>query len=257
MRIRSIKPEFWRSDDIDRLNWDTRLVFIGVWSYVDDNGVGLDKLPNIVADLFAHDFSIDPTATLNRVSTALNMLAEGGQITRYSVAGKRYLHVTNWEAHQRVNNPNKPRYPSPTSENAEPTENLNSPALVPNEETSTGAVEQWSSGAEEIPSPAEPVHSRFDEFWDVYPRKVGKLDAQKAYAKAVRAAGPDRVLAGARRLAADPNLPDDRTLIPHAATWLNGGRWDDEPYPPKNNQQTNQRGPRIISGAPGQMRMEV
>jgi hypothetical protein len=29
MRIRSIKPEFWRSDDIARLSWDDRLLFIG------------------------------------------------------------------------------------------------------------------------------------------------------------------------------------------------------------------------------------
>ena len=28
--------------DIANLNWDARLVFIGLWSYVDDNGVGKD-----------------------------------------------------------------------------------------------------------------------------------------------------------------------------------------------------------------------
>ena len=43
MRIRSIKPDFWRSDDLDRLDWHTRLVYIGLWSYVDDNGVGREK----------------------------------------------------------------------------------------------------------------------------------------------------------------------------------------------------------------------
>ena len=41
MRIRTIKPEFWRSDDITALGWATRLLFIGLWSYVDDNGVGI------------------------------------------------------------------------------------------------------------------------------------------------------------------------------------------------------------------------
>ena len=40
MRIRSIKPEFWTSDDITALAVDDRLLFIGLWSYVDDNGVG-------------------------------------------------------------------------------------------------------------------------------------------------------------------------------------------------------------------------
>ena len=59
MRIRTIKPEFWRSDDIASLSWDARLVFIGLWSYVDDNGVGRDSLPSIVGDLFAADMTAD------------------------------------------------------------------------------------------------------------------------------------------------------------------------------------------------------
>ena len=33
MRIRSIKPEFWRSDDITALSLEDRLLFIGLWSY--------------------------------------------------------------------------------------------------------------------------------------------------------------------------------------------------------------------------------
>src|SRR3954470_12573547 len=52
MRIRSIRPEFWSSEDIAALPWDVRLVFIGLWSYVDDNGVGRDNEKLIVADLF-------------------------------------------------------------------------------------------------------------------------------------------------------------------------------------------------------------
>lgn len=42
MRIRNIKPEFWRSQDITALDKSARLTFIGLWNYVDDNGVGLD-----------------------------------------------------------------------------------------------------------------------------------------------------------------------------------------------------------------------
>jgi hypothetical protein len=116
MRIRSIKPEFWRSDDIDALDWHDRLLFIGLWSYVDDNGVGRDKVANIAADIFAGDLSVDPTETLRRVSLGLNTLDKNGQITRYRVGGKDYLHVTAWERHQLVKNPNKARYPLPTWE---------------------------------------------------------------------------------------------------------------------------------------------
>lgn len=149
MRIRSIKPEFWRSDDIDALDWDTRLVFIGLWSYVDDNGVGIYKMPNIVSDLFAHDFYRDPNATLKRVSEALTRLESRSMIDLYRVGDRDYLYITNWERHQRVNNPNKPRYPLPTSENSEPIEDLSRSDTGSNENLSPGAGEQRSRGTGE------------------------------------------------------------------------------------------------------------
>ena len=84
------------------------------------------------------------------------------------------------------------------------------------------------------PSPASPSRM-FDQFWDWYPRKVGKADAVKAYVKAVKKHGEQAVIAGVERLRLDPNLPDKR-FIPHPATWLNREGWNDEPYPDKNSQ---------------------
>ncbi|MFE2994234.1 hypothetical protein ACFXG4_04785 [Nocardia sp. NPDC059246] len=146
MRIRSIKPEFWRSDDIDVLDWHHRLVFIGLWSYVDDNGVGLDKLASICADLFASDMERDPNETLARVSTALNSFVERGLIQRYSVDGKAFLFITGWPKHQRVVNPNKPRYPVPTSENAVIREAVAAPSRESNETLAPGTGEQGNRG---------------------------------------------------------------------------------------------------------------
>ena len=70
----------------------------------------------------------------------------------------------------------------------------------------------------------------FDDFWALYPRKVGKTGAKKAYAKALGLVPPDEIMAGVERLAGDPNLPAPE-FIPHPATWLNRGGWDDAPYP--------------------------
>jgi hypothetical protein len=68
----------------------------------------------------------------------------------------------------------------------------------------------------------------FAVFWQTYPRKVGKLAAEKAFQKAAKAAGGAQVvlngLVGA-------TFPADRQYIPHPATWLNQGRWADEPEP--------------------------
>lgn len=69
----------------------------------------------------------------------------------------------------------------------------------------------------------------FEEFWDVYPRKVGKKAATTAFVKACRKASAQAIIDGARRFAADPNREEQFT--PHPTTWLNQGRWEDDPLP--------------------------
>lgn len=146
MRIRSIMPKFYRSDDIDALDWHTRLVFIGLWSYVDDNGVGLDKLSSITSDLFAHDLSVDPTETLRRVSLALDVLDFRGMITRYAVAGKALLFVNTWDDYQRVKNPGVARYERPTSVNDGSPESLRTSSVDPTETLPPGEGEKGRRG---------------------------------------------------------------------------------------------------------------
>jgi hypothetical protein len=94
---------------------------------------------------------------------------------------------------------------------------------------------------EKTPSPASPS-MLFDQFWDWYPRKVGKPDAVKAYEKAVKKHGEQVIIAGVERLRLDPNLPE-KNFIPHPATWLNREGWNDEPFPARNGQQVVVAGP--------------
>ena len=149
MRIRSIKPEFWRSEDIADLTVEDRLLFIGLWSYVDDNGVGIDRLADVCADLFALDLERDPPETFARVSRGLQNLSEAGRIVRYTVEGKSYLHITNWSKHQRIDKPNKARYPHPDAENATIREEVATPSRDPRETPAPGTGEQGNRGTGE------------------------------------------------------------------------------------------------------------
>lgn len=65
----------------------------------------------------------------------------------------------------------------------------------------------------------------FDLFWQAYPRKMGKLAAQKAWAKAAKLADPKEIIAGIEPYKA--HKPDWQDYC-HPATWLNQGRWMDE-----------------------------
>ena len=77
----------------------------------------------------------------------------------------------------------------------------------------------------------EILEASFDEFWQAYPRHEGKKAAKTRFVQAVKqGTSPEAIVAGARRFAADPNLPEKR-FIPHPATWLNQARWEDDPLP--------------------------
>jgi hypothetical protein len=83
------------------------------------------------------------------------------------------------------------------------------------------------------PPPVAITTAHFDAFWAVYPRKVGKKEAQRAWAKAIKdGATADELLAGVRRYAAE-RAGQDPTYTKHPATWLNKGCWDDEPQRPQ------------------------
>lgn len=84
------------------------------------------------------------------------------------------------------------------------------------------------------PVPVKPtLDDHFAEFWSSYPRKVGKTSARTAWDRARKRATVPDILAGVRRMAADPNLPEPQ-FIPHPSTWLTRGGWDDEPAPARS-----------------------
>lgn len=80
------------------------------------------------------------------------------------------------------------------------------------------------------------VNLTFDEFWDLYPRKVGKGDARKSFTKV-----PDEHHGSIRddlasRPRGDPQwLKDNGAFIPHPSTYLNQERWSDQWSPERKS----------------------
>ena len=70
----------------------------------------------------------------------------------------------------------------------------------------------------------------FDSFWQLYPRKEGKAIALKAWKKLKADNGLFQTIDKALQLQrASPQwVKDGGKYIPHASTWLNGRRWEDE-----------------------------
>ena len=94
--------------------------------------------------------------------------------------------------------------------------------------------EKEREGEKINPSSTLVVPDLFSDFWSLWPRKEGKADAVKAWAKAIRKIDQTLLLELARTYVQHPNRPA-KQFVPHGATWLNGERWNDgEPTAPES-----------------------
>jgi len=82
--------------------------------------------------------------------------------------------------------------------------------------------------------------TKFEIFWQSYPKKAGKQYARKAFAKAIKETESGKIICGCyayAELCKKENRPKKYTLNP--ATWLNGGHWDDEEVSFKDEKETS------------------
>lgn len=77
-------------------------------------------------------------------------------------------------------------------------------------------------------NPAKPIESRFDAFYRLYPRKTGKAAAERAWNRLHLDAKADTVIPALNAQIRAGMFKTEPHFIPHPATWLNAGRWEDE-----------------------------
>lgn len=99
-RIRSIKPEFWSSEQVMECSPMARLLFIGLWNFCDDGGNHVASAKTVKAEIFPGD---DISST--DVQGMLDELTSNSLIAFYTNGDKQYLHVTGWKKHQKIDRP--------------------------------------------------------------------------------------------------------------------------------------------------------
>ena len=89
--------------------------------------------------------------------------------------------------------------------------------------------ENTSSSADE---PGE--SDDFKDFWENYPRKIGKGKARERYQEQLETASPDVLLDAVKNFAEECRVQQtEKRYIPYPSTWLNQGRWKDYGVAPK------------------------
>lgn len=91
-RARNIKPGFFKNADLVETSFETRLLFVGLWTLADREGRLQDRPKQIKMELFPAD-NVD-------VDNCLNDLSQLGFITRYVADGKRVIQIVNFCKHQ-------------------------------------------------------------------------------------------------------------------------------------------------------------
>lgn len=110
-RIRTIKPEFWVSEQIAECSTSARLLFVGLWNFCDDAGVHPAKPKTLKAELFPMD-----DITTGDVAGWMAELIKVGLVLEFEGGdGENYWHVTGWAKHQKIDRPSV-KYPSPPPE---------------------------------------------------------------------------------------------------------------------------------------------
>lgn len=208
-RARNIKPSFFINEELVELPFSTRLLFIGLWTIADREGRLEDKPKKIKMALFpADDFD---------VNEALNQLQNSGFIVRYVADEIQYIQILAFGKHQ------NPHIKEPASTIPAPCKNdakqvpavliPDSPLLIPD------------SLSPSKPTRTSALDDGFHEFWLAYPTKTGKDRALSAWKK--KKPNVDEVLNALKWQKESEKW--QKGYIPNPATYINDGRWKDEP----------------------------
>lgn len=107
-RIRTVKPEFWSSEQVMSCSPIARLLFIGIWNFCDDGGNHPMSPRTIKALVFPGD-----DITTEAVERLIGELVAADLLATYYAEGKIYLHVRGWR-HQKIEKKNFKYPPFPT-----------------------------------------------------------------------------------------------------------------------------------------------
>lgn len=105
-RIRTIKPEFWTSEQIVECSPIARLLFIGTWNFCDDYGNHPLSLKALKMKIFPND-----EVTLEQMQDLFDELLNNGLVSVYSHGENTFFHVVGWR-HQKIDRPTQ-KFPQP------------------------------------------------------------------------------------------------------------------------------------------------
>lgn len=123
-RIRCIKPDFAQSESMGRVSREARLLFILLWTVVDDAGRTRASSRMLASLLYPYDDDVAGTressrmlanareSSTNLIDAWMAELEAENCLVRYVVDGSTYLQICNWARHQKIDRPSASKIPA-------------------------------------------------------------------------------------------------------------------------------------------------
>ena len=220
-RKRMIDPKFWTDDKCIELTSEGKLLFIGMWNFADDSGLLPNKSKQLKAQIFpASSITHEQISELVVRIHELGLILFGNNNTMIKIKG--------WSNYQKINRPTPSHYDfipdneqHSLSTHEQLTPNRIESSIIEKNTKEDNIIEDNIKVKDQI-------DELFEQFWDLYPRKVQKDRSKKAFKKLSKA---DKTKA-IDHLEAHKEYWNSsgrsKEHIPHASTWLNGKSWEDE-----------------------------
>ena len=160
-RIRTTKPEFFRSPDTLKVDFPVRIFYQALWCWADDFGVGETNINGLLGFAFGDDDVIyDRELGEFRAVTAQDVRRFCADVARafgtvfYTVRGRRYYAIPSWEKHQKTERrTERRRHPGPDDPDATPDlrilDGADSAPQLRRESGAESALEQGNRGTGE------------------------------------------------------------------------------------------------------------
>jgi hypothetical protein len=248
-RIRTIKPEFWDDELVASLTRDARLLFIASWNLADDEG----RLRWSAAYIKSKVFPYDEDLSVKDVGELMYELEKSDRVRSYVITEtitQTFAVVVNFPRHQRINRaqdsalppppPDGPGHGNSVSSFTERSVNgvcaTNDPNVPDQPPVSEGSAPEGNgkegNGKEgRKKPPSAPLPDGFPDFWSVYPRKVDKRIAEKAYRAAIKRGATPELIHSAAEAYALTTANTEMRYIKHPSSWLNAGAYENQPEP--------------------------
>jgi hypothetical protein len=224
MPNRILREGILESERIHKIGPMAELFYRRLMSIVDDYGRYAYDIPVLLSRCFPRRPS---WADEEAITLWSGECSEAGLLTIYEVNKHKYLEISDFRQPIR----SRSKWPDLSSgciaDATQMQTDIDKGRFDPHTDTNTNTDSEGQIVTEVVLQQRE----WFEEFWGLYWRKVSKKPAFEAYRRKVLTEDCRRLVVSALQAQSPAMLARDPSIRPHAATWINQERWNDEIEP--------------------------